>query len=207
MTDDRSRALIAPTTESVTERVSMYSSRRRIVRATAGIAFVSAGCAQPTSDTGNATPTSATDDTVSPGAVETDSVADTETETVSREATSDTPTETGGSVEPEDTPEGPVRILEHELVRETEGTETVSVEGRAKNVSGETLQYVEIEVIFFDETGDELDYEAGDRTSPFVDSTTGIGAGETWSFGVAFPWVGADAPRVADYTVQVGTHS
>lgn len=99
----------------------------------------------------------------------------------------------------EATVEDDVEILEHELIREDEGSmaETVSVEGRAENTSDETFSYVEIRVRFYNEDGDLIE--------SFLDNINDFESGQTWAFSVQYPGIGEDAAEVADYDIAVGT--
>jgi hypothetical protein len=92
-----------------------------------------------------------------------------------------------------------LEILEHELVREDEGTmsETVKVEGRAENVSEEQLSYVEVRARFYNDQGDQLESS--------LDNTNDLGTGSTWAFEIQYPAIGEDAAEVADYDIGVGT--
>lgn len=92
-----------------------------------------------------------------------------------------------------------LEILEHELVRENQGSrsEKVTVEGRAENTSDRQLSYVEVRARFYNEQGDQIE------TS--LDNTNDLDAGQTWAFEIMFPGFGEDARAVADYDIGVGT--
>lgn len=93
-----------------------------------------------------------------------------------------------------------LKILEHKLVREDVGTsyETVSVEGRAKNVSGKEISYAEIMVVFQDKDGVRID--------SFLANTNDLADQEVWAFEVmATGLMGEEAAEVADYRISVET--
>lgn len=89
--------------------------------------------------------------------------------------------------------EGPVELLEHEWYEE--GTFESGVRGLLRNVSGETLSYVEVEVLFLDEDGVHL--ESG------LDNTTELVADRRWRFDVDY--LGSDDVAVADYEIGTST--
>lgn len=93
-----------------------------------------------------------------------------------------------------------VEILEHELVRQDEGTmaEQVSVEGRAENTSDQSFSYAEVRARFYNENGDLLE--------SFIDNINDFAAGQTWAFEIVYPGIGEDAQEVADYDIAVGTN-
>lgn len=88
-----------------------------------------------------------------------------------------------------------IEIVEHELVRENEGeaSESVSVQGIVKNVSGDSLSYVEVEAKFYDDSDTLLD--------SFMDNVNDLGDGEEWQFSVDYPGMGEDARAVASYEI------
>lgn len=91
-----------------------------------------------------------------------------------------------------------VELLNHETVRENEGemTETLKVEGEAKNVSGEELSYAEVEVKFYE--GDTL-------AESSLDNISGWAADEVWAFEVQYPGMGEDIAAITDYEIRAGT--
>jgi len=91
-----------------------------------------------------------------------------------------------------------IELLPHEMVREDEGgmAESVKVEGKAENVSGDELSYAEVEVKFYE--GDTL-------AESFLDNINGWSAGETWAFEVQYPGIGEDAAAIDDYEIRAGT--
>lgn len=93
-----------------------------------------------------------------------------------------------------------LEILDHEMVREDEGSmaESVKVVGTAQNVSGDTLGYAEVKVKFYDE--DETLLES------FLDNVNDLGADERWKFEVMYPPMGEDAQKVDSYKVGVGSN-
>lgn len=99
----------------------------------------------------------------------------------------------------ESDPDDALEILEHEMVREDEGTmaETVSVEGRAENVGDRQLSYVEVRARFYNEAGDQLDSS--------LDNVNDLDPGATWAFNIQHFAMGEDAAEVADYDIGVGT--
>lgn len=105
-----------------------------------------------------------------------------------------TPTE-----DPEPDPETALEILEHELIREDGGTavETVSVEGRAENVSDRQLSYAEVRARFYNEAGDQLDSS--------LDNTNDLDSGATWAFDIQYFAIGEDAAEVDSYDIAPGT--
>jgi len=86
--------------------------------------------------------------------------------------------------------EDPVEILEHEWYHE--GAYDAGVSGRAENVSGEELSYVEISVFFLDEE----DVQIGES----LDNTSDLAAGRVWAFDAKF--FDGDADQVADYEIK-----
>lgn len=91
-----------------------------------------------------------------------------------------------------------IELLSHQMVRENAGemSESLSVEGTAKNVSGGELSYAEVEVKFYE--GDTL-------AESFLDNISGWGAGERWAFEAMFPGMGDDATEITDYKIRAGT--
>lgn len=91
-----------------------------------------------------------------------------------------------------------IELLSHTSVREDVGTsyESLHVEGRAKNVSGDELSYAEIEVKW---------YSDGALVDDFLDNVNNLGAGETWAFEVQFIGMGDDASEITDYKIRAGT--
>lgn len=91
-------------------------------------------------------------------------------------------------------------ILDHELVREDEGSmgESVKVAGMAENVSGGNLGYAEVKAKFYDENEALLE--------SFLDNVNDLGDGEKWSFEIQYPGIGEDAQEVASYKVGAGSN-
>ena len=104
----------------------------------------------------------------------------------------------GDGNSPTSEPDGDIEILEHQLVRENEGTnsETVSVEGSAENTSGEQLSYAEVRARFLDEDGALLESS--------LDNVNDLGSEMTWQFEISFPGFGEDAAAVSEYEIAVG---
>jgi hypothetical protein len=116
-----------------------------------------------------------------------DSKADTEGST---EAEAETETDTDTSTQ--DEPEQLVELVEHELVRnEGEYRTELYVEGEAKNLTSETLSYVEVNVRWYDSEGTQLDTG--------VDNVTDLQANGSWAFKVTY--IGTDKDKVADYDI------
>ena len=93
-----------------------------------------------------------------------------------------------------------VRIIEHQLVREEEGTEeeTVVVRGVAEVIDEEDeVDYVEIRARFYDEEGELLDST--------VENVEDVTQETSWEFEIVFPHFGEDAAKVSDYDVTVVT--
>lgn len=93
-----------------------------------------------------------------------------------------------------------LEILEHEMVREDEGTdyESLTIEGRAENVSDSRLDYTEVQARFYNEQGDQI--ETG------LANTNDLDAGATWAFEIMYVGMGEDARAVAEYDIGVGTN-
>jgi len=91
-----------------------------------------------------------------------------------------------------------VKLLNHEMVREEEGTpfEEVRVVGEAENVSGGELSYAEVEVKF---------YEDGTLVNSFLDNISGWSDGEVWAFEVDALEIGEDARAIDSYEIRAGT--
>jgi len=91
-----------------------------------------------------------------------------------------------------------IELLNHEMVREDEGSsaESVSVEGEAENVSGDELDYGEVEVRFL---------EDGTLSESSLDNINNWADGETWAFEVQYPGIGEDAAAITDYEISAGT--
>jgi len=104
----------------------------------------------------------------------------------------------GGDNSSTSEPDGDIKILEHQLVRENEGTnsETVSVEGSAENTSDEQLSYAEVRARFLDEDGTLLESS--------LDNVNDLGPGMKWQFEIIFPGFGEDATAVSEYEIAAG---
>lgn len=85
-------------------------------------------------------------------------------------------------------PEPKVEILSHQWFEEEY---SAGVKGTAKNVSDETLDYVEVSVVFLDDDGAQLD-------SNFT-NTTDLAAGRKWKFEVQYF---GDANEVSNYEIS-----
>jgi len=121
-----------------------------------------------------------------------------DTSNVDEPTEEDTPTQdtndaTDGS---EDETNKPLEIIEHNLVIENKGeiNEQLYVRGRANNTKGEELSYAEIEVSFYNESGNLID-------SSFT-NINGIEAGGTWEFEVMY--IGNKTDEIESYEVEVG---
>lgn len=92
-----------------------------------------------------------------------------------------------------------VKIRHHRLIREDEGTpdELVAVIGEVEVLEDPTFGYIEVQVIFLDESGEELD-----RT---VDNLREIDDVDELSFRVEYPRRGEEASAVKDYEISIGT--
>lgn len=91
-----------------------------------------------------------------------------------------------------------IEILEHELVREDEGTiyEEVYVRGKAQNVSGKEISEVQIGIIYYD--------ESGARIESMHDWTSNLADQEVWNFEVMS--LGGEIPeRVDHYKISIET--
>lgn len=91
----------------------------------------------------------------------------------------------------DDTPDDAqlVELVEHEWYEETFGS---GVAGRAENISGQELSFVEVEVTFFDEENEQLG-EGSDNTSPLEED-------DTWEFDVEFS---GDTVSMYSYEIEV----
>ncbi|MFC7071655.1 FxLYD domain-containing protein [Halovenus rubra] len=88
-----------------------------------------------------------------------------------------------------------IEVLSHELVRKYEGemSESVVIEGKAKNVSDDELSYAQVVVEFY--KGDTL-------AETFLDNINNWSAGKTWAFEVAYPGgFGEEAAEITDYEI------
>jgi len=88
-----------------------------------------------------------------------------------------------------------VEVTEHGIFEEGDD---VGVTGAVENVSGEQLDYVEVEVTLND--GDTLIGEFVDTTDEEIDS---LGPGETWDFRVTF----GDEDLNEDVTYSIGVEA
>jgi hypothetical protein len=104
----------------------------------------------------------------------------------------------GGDDSSTSEPDNDIEILEHQLLRENEGTnsERVSVEGSAENTSGEQLSYAEVRARFLDEDGALLESS--------LDNVNDLGSEMKWQFEISFPGFGEDAAAVSEYEIAVG---
>ncbi len=114
-----------------------------------------------------------------------------------------TPVERDDDADEEDDPV--VEIVEHELVREDEGTdeETVAVEGVVELVDEDAEpSYVELRARFYDEDEELLDSTVEQVDAPGVDDDRDDRRRE---FRIAFPHVGEQAAAVDGYDIEVTT--
>lgn len=85
-----------------------------------------------------------------------------------------------------------VKLLSHEWYEEDF---SAGVKGTAKNVSGEELSYVQVEVAFYDSDGAKI--EDG------LDNTSDLPADTEWKFDAGY--IGSDPETVDDYEIEVDT--
>jgi hypothetical protein len=106
--------------------------------------------------------------------------------------------ESGDADDGSDGSSADLELLDHQAVREDEGTdfESLAVEGTARNTSGGELSYAEVEVKFY--AGDTLD-------DSFLDNVNNLGDGEEWNFEVQYPSFGSDAAEITEYEIEAGT--
>lgn len=94
----------------------------------------------------------------------------------------------GGAQGPND-----VELLEHEFAEQDFG---VAVKGRAENVSGGELSYVEAEAVFLDADGVQI--------GEGLDNVTDLADGRVWEFDCMY--LGdADASEIDEYEIGVST--
>jgi len=88
-----------------------------------------------------------------------------------------------------------VELLGHEMVREQgEFTTELYVEGQAENISGDTLDYAEVEVKF--KQGDAVE-------DSWLDNINGLSDGDVWNFQVDY--LGTNPEDITDYEIRAGT--
>lgn len=93
----------------------------------------------------------------------------------------------------EESIEAGVDIVEHDLVvEEDEFFEQVSIEGIVENNTEELLNYVEVTARIFDENGHQLD--------SYIDNTSDLRAGGSWSFEIR---VLEDSADIDSYDIAV----
>lgn len=82
-----------------------------------------------------------------------------------------------------------VELLDHEWYEEEYNS---GVRGQLENVSGETLDYVEVSVYFIDDEGVQFEES--------IDNTSDLAADRVWEFDAMF--LGNDSSRVDTYEVE-----
>lgn len=88
-----------------------------------------------------------------------------------------------------------IELLNHEMVREeSEFTTELKVQGEAENVSGDTLDYAEVEVKFLAD---------GNVEESSLDNVNGLSPGDTWAFEVMY--LGTNEESITDYEIRAGT--
>lgn len=99
----------------------------------------------------------------------------------------------------EENEERALRIVDHELVREADGTEeeTVAIEGAVAIVGDAEPSYIEVQGRFYDEEEELLD-----STIERIEEIAETGP---MSFRIEFPHVGERAAAVNGYDVQIAT--
>lgn len=88
-----------------------------------------------------------------------------------------------------------LELVEHNIVRQNEGTESeiVTVAGTAKNGSDEVISDATVAVTFYDEEQTVL----GESTAEIRE----LQPGNKWTFGVLYSEVGEEARAVTDYEI------
>lgn len=107
----------------------------------------------------------------------------------------DSPTPTPSTVRTPDS--ASVAVVEHELTRSNEGSESelVTVDAVIENAAESAVSDLRAVARFFDENGEPLD-ESEARTSR-------LAAGGRWEVELVYPGSGADASAVAEYRLVV----
>lgn len=99
-------------------------------------------------------------------------------------------TTTGENSGPGDTKEERVKLVEHKWYQN--GQFDSGVTGQLKNVSGQTLSYVEVTIYFIDKEGVQF--------SESLDNTSELAADRVWEFDAMF--TGEDPSRVDTYEIE-----
>jgi hypothetical protein len=175
-------------------------TRRRFLTTTATLSLVGAtalaGCAGSEDEPATAVQGEANADTA------TEQSTQSPPQSTTTQQSTQSPTQTAPATDSATTPatdqgqSAQVKILEHEFYTDDYGG--FGVKGKLKNVSGQTLSYVEVAVKFFD--------ASGKRVAEGLDNMADLGAGQTATFD-AMSLASIDPSTIEDYKLTTDVSS